>query len=350
MRCDLMVACLLSLIVSLGADAKEIQAKDGMGRDYWLYVPDKIDPEKTYTLVVGVHGANGIGKGAAGHAGWVNKYDVIVLGPSYRNSGGAFQYLQGDTDKQTIELFKTLRKEYKLNDKIFIAGFSGGSQYAHRFAMKYPGMVAGCAAHSGGTWATGDYPSGESPNPKARGVLFVISCGEKDTKKSFSQAPLGRLEWAKKYEQMLKQGGFVYDHKWIEGVGHQYSRPARQMTEDCYTASILRLPKYEAERDAISKALRARDTADAWSLVRTRLNHADKENDGILGKVHRMYVESLDADIARIDRLAEREVRNAIRKHEDASALKQALQSLAEQYAGAEKTTALIQAELAKLD
>ena len=351
MRNRLFLFVVLFCLTLLAGDAlsKEIQGKDELGRDYWLYVPDEIDPEKTYTLVVGVHGANGIGKGAAGHANWVNQHDVIVLGPSYRNDAGAYQYLQGQTDEQTIELFRTLRKEYKLHDKLFITGFSGGSQYAHRFAMKYPELVSGCAAHSGGTWATGHYPRNESPNPKARGVLFVISCGEKDTRKSFGEAPMGRLEWAKQYEKMLEQGGFIYDAKWWPNVGHQYSKGARQQSVDCFIASTQRLPEYDAERDAIEKAMRAKDYAGAWSLIQARLDHADKDNDGILGKVHKVYLESLEADIARIDRMAEREVRKILHENRLPEQRRAALEKHKAFYAGAPKTVEAVDKELAKL-
>lgn len=342
---------LLSCFVILSgahAHAKETQAKDALGRDYWVYTPDTIDPDKTYTLVVGVHGYRGNGKGAAGYAGWVNTRDVIVLGPSYPNDG--YQYLQKDSDQQTVDLIKQLRKDYKLNEKIFIAGFSGGAQYAHRFAMKYPDLVAGCAAHSGGTWATGDYAERAVPNLKARGVLFVISCGENDTKKSFDEAPMGRLEWAKKYETMLKDGGFIYDARWWPGVGHSQSKGARQMTEDCFIASTQVLPAYEAERTAIGEALRQRDVAGAWALIKARLDDAAAKDDGILGKVHQLYVESLADDIARADRLAEREVAKALREQGDAGQRRAALEALKTTYAGAPQTTRAIAKALAELE
>ncbi|MFK7788741.1 MAG: hypothetical protein AB8C95_04500, partial [Phycisphaeraceae bacterium] len=172
----ILIALVCACLGSLDVIAKETQGKDAQGRDYWLYTPDNIDSQKTYTLVVGVHGYRGKGKGAGGYAGWVKDHDVIVIGPTYDSNG--YQYLQQGSDQQTIDLVKMLRKQYKLHDKIFIGGFSGGSQYSHRFAMKYPDLVAGCAAHSGGTWATGDYAERAKPNPKARGVLFVMSCGE----------------------------------------------------------------------------------------------------------------------------------------------------------------------------
>ena len=74
-RNSLVVVVLAFLsLVSLDAFGKETQGKDAQGRDYWLYTPDNIDPNKTYTLVVGVHGYRGKGKGAGGYAGWVDKH------------------------------------------------------------------------------------------------------------------------------------------------------------------------------------------------------------------------------------------------------------------------------------
>ncbi|MBX2852240.1 MAG: hypothetical protein KTR15_10890 [Phycisphaeraceae bacterium] len=335
-------------IALLAGDAfsKEIQGKDDQGRDYWVYTPDEIDPDKTYTLLVGVHGYRGKGKGAAGYAGWVKRHDVIVLGASYSDG---YQYLQKGSDQQTLDLIKMLRKEYKLHDKVFVAGFSDGSQYAHRFAMKYPGLVAGCAAHSGGTWATGDYAERAKPNPKARAVLFVISCGEKDTKKSFAQAPMGRLEWAKRYEAMLAEGGFIYDAKWWPNIGHLQGKGARQQTLDCFIASTRRLPEYEVERDQIEKAMRAKDYAGAWSLIQARLNHEDNGNDGILGRAHKAYLASLESDIVRIDRMAEREVRKILHEQRDVEKRRDALEKHKAFYAGAPETVRAVDKELAKL-
>ncbi len=347
-RYFLPVCLMIAFVLVPGkAIAKEFQGKDEAGRDYFVYTPNTIDPDKTYTLVVGVHGYRGKGNGAGGYAGWVNQHDVIVLGPTYDSDG--YQYLQKGSDQQTIDLIKQLHKAYTLHDKIFIAGFSGGSQYAHRFAMKYPDLVAGCAAHSGGTWATGDYAERAVPNPKARGVLFVISCGENDTKKSFGEAPFGRLEWAKKYETMLDKGGFIYDAQYWPGVGHSQSSGAKQQTLDCFIASTQRLAEYKAEQGAIDKAMRGKHYAGAWALIQARFGHADKDDDGILGKVYGMYVTSLEADIARIDRMAEREVRKLVHRNDDPAHQRAALQAHKATYAGAPMTIKAVDAALARL-
>ena len=90
-----------------------------------VFSPDTIDADKTYTLVLGVHGYRGKGKGAGGMAGWAKQHDVIVLGPTYDSNG--YQYLQKGSDEQTLGLIKGLRKEFKLHGKIFVTGFSGGA-------------------------------------------------------------------------------------------------------------------------------------------------------------------------------------------------------------------------------
>jgi predicted esterase len=336
----------VAMLLHEAALAKEIAGKDAEGRDYWLYVPDEIDPDKTYTLVVGVHGYRGKGKGAAGYANWINRHDVIVLGPTYDSDG--YQYLQKGSDQQTLDLIAKLRKDYKLHEKIFIAGFSGGSQYAHRFAMKYPELVAGCAAHSGGTWATGHYAERAKPNPKARGVLFVISCGEKDTQKSFAQAPFGRLEWAKRYEKMLEEGGFLYDAQYWPNVAHRQSAGARQQTLDCFIASTQLLPELAEEKDQLDQLLRKKAYAAAWPTIQAR-QRALAETEGITAVVLQRYLDTLERPLAQIDRWATREVQRAIHEHRDTAGRREALRTLRSDYAGLPKATQSIEKELAGL-
>jgi predicted esterase len=340
------LAVLLIASLACDASAKETQGKDAQDRDYWVYTPDRIDPEKTYTLVVGVHGYRGNGKGAGGYAKWVNQYDVIVLGASYKNDG--YQYLQHGSDEQTLDLIKQLRQDFKLHDKIFIAGFSGGAQYAHRFAMKYPDLVAGCAAHSGGTWATGDYAERAVPNPKARGVLFVISCGEKDTRKSFGDAPMGRLEWAKKYETMLDEGGFVYDAKWVPDVGHRRSPTARQMTVDCFVASTRLLPELAAEAERVKALLGEEDDAAAWALLKPRVAQASEPPDGIIGKVVVRHVASQHKALDRIDRWAAQRVERALRDAPAADHRRERLAQWRDAYAGLARTERAIEKALSQ--
>jgi len=347
-RCSIHLILLLvcACVFALSTSAKEEQGKDEQGRDYWVYTPDTIDPEKTYTLVLGVHGYKGNGKGAGGYAGWVKDRDVIVLGPSFDNDG--YQYLGKGSDQQALDLIRQLRQQYKLGDKIFVGGFSGGAQFSHRFAMKYPDLVAGCAAHSAGTWGTGDYDKAQ-PNPGAKDVLFVISCGENDTANSFEGVPMNRLDWAKKYDELLKEGGYIYDAQWWAGVGHQYSAGAKQMTADCFAASTLLLPAYKSEREAIDKAMRGKDYVQAWSILRARLEDPAGEDKGIIGKVYTLYAQSLAKDVDQLDEVVARQVQRAAREQKDAQARRAVLEKMKSDYVGLVKTQKSIESALAEV-
>lgn len=212
--------------------AKEIQLKDIQGKTCYVYLPDHIDSSKTYQVVVGVHGAGGNGNGAAGLRSWASRGDVIVLGPTFVQQGNSFyQYAGGIHDTKLLKLFKEIGKTYRVHDKMFIHGFSGGSQFAHRFAMNKPKYVCGISAHSGGTWATNGYGRISS---SAKNIPFAVSCGEKDTGKSFGTAPLGRLDWYRVYEKAIERRKYCYIGKTWPGVGHGMSRGAKNMLQQCF--------------------------------------------------------------------------------------------------------------------
>ncbi|QOV90441.1 alpha/beta hydrolase [Humisphaera borealis] len=262
MRPHLLLMTIALTAMTAGA-AENAAIRDEMGRDYYLYEPSRIDARKTYWLVVGVHGYGGNGKGAAGLAGWVRNGDCIVVGPSFPNDG--YQLLQKQADEQLVRLFESLQKQFKLRPKLFVYGFSGGSQFAHRFMMKYPELVAGCSAHSGGTWATGD--QWMSINPKAAAIPFVMSCGEADTAKSNPAAPFGRYEWARVFEKQIAEAGFCYEAKYWPKVGHATAPGVSTMTEDCYRLATVVQPAIEAAIDDARKRHAEGNTASARTVI-----------------------------------------------------------------------------------
>jgi len=232
-------AALVALVLLVGgpASAREEQYKCAMGRDCFLYLPDEMDANRTYWLVVGVHAYRGKGKGAAGLAGWVRKGNCVVVGPSFPNG---YQMLGHESDKQLIGVLGELHKKYKLHKKVFLYGFSGGSQFAHRFAMKYPELVGGCASHSGGSWGT--------VHPKARGVLFAVSTGEADG---------SRLDGAKRFFGLLQAGRFHHTARIWPGVGHRKSPGSRRITEECFALATTGL--YPGQKEAMDKEIAAID-------------------------------------------------------------------------------------------
>lgn len=232
MRLRLPILLLAALCAKAGA--QEV-AKDALGRDYWLYLPKRVEPTRTYWLVVGVHPMGGTGQGAGGFSGWAQRRnDCIVLGPSFPSDG--YQFLQKDSDRQLLGLMDTLAKRLRLQPKAFVTGFSGGAQFAHRFANAHPDKVVGLAAHSAGSWSTGA-PWGEI-NPAAREIPCLITCGTEDTGKMAAEAPWGRLEWAQTYARKLESGGQPVITAWIPGTGHSLTPEAIRLTEVTFDVAI----------------------------------------------------------------------------------------------------------------
>ena len=251
---SILVVLLLSLLATraLAADA-DAPLKDDLGRDYFVYAPPRIDPKKTYWLAVGVHGYGGDGRGAAGLSAWARRGDCVVVGPSFPNNG--YQLLRERADEQLVSLFDRLKKQYPLHPKLFVYGFSGGAQFAHRFMMKHPELVAGCSAHSAGSWATGE--GWGDVNPAAAGIPFVMSCGEADTAKMADGAPFGRLEWAKAFERKAADAGLCFEARYWPKVGHAFSPGVTAMTDECYRLATVLAPAHEKQLAAIRELAKA---------------------------------------------------------------------------------------------
>lgn len=238
------------------AFAGETVIKDAEGMDCFVYTPDPIVPGTTYQLVVGVHGAGGKGNGAAGMKDWAKRGDVIVIGPSFVSNGERpYQNGDGIHAEKLIGLFETLRKEHKLRDKMFLHGFSGGSQFVHRFTMLNPKYVCGVSAHSGGTWATDHY--GEISS-SARKIPFAISCGEKDTGKAFPESPYTRMEWFGRFRDEIDKKRFPHiAASWPE-VGHNISPGAWDFAKQCFQLAT-GLPGESATQEVT--------ISDAWKNI-----------------------------------------------------------------------------------
>jgi predicted esterase len=222
----------ITFICCATAFAAESVIKDKQDMDCHVYTPDNIDPAKIYQLVVGVHGAGGKGGGAAGMANWAKRGDVIVIGPSFQTKGERpYQNGDGIHAEKLIDLFESLQKTYKLRDQMFLHGFSGGSQFVHRFTMLHPKLVCGVSSHSGGTWATDNYGQ---INSAAKKIPFAISCGEKDTQLAFAESPYNRLQWYERFRAEIDKEGFCHIGRTWPDVGHSISPGAWDLAKQCF--------------------------------------------------------------------------------------------------------------------
>jgi poly(3-hydroxybutyrate) depolymerase len=268
MKKHLLTTLAVAMCTSAALAAKEIKYPD-QNSPHWLYLPKKMDPARTYWVVVGVHGADWRNRGANKMAGWADRKDnVIVLAPKFSKT---YQNAFPEDQDLLIGLFKKLQKEYKVHPTMFLYGFSGGSQFAHRFVMKQPDYVCGVSSHSGGSWGTGKYGK---INPAARHIPFAISCGEKDTGKAWKNAPYNRLDWYKLFRDTIAEQQFFYKGGIWPKVGHRDCPGVWKMTEECFQlATKGMLPGSDLAKKLVeAKRLAEAGEFDAAQRLKTALS------------------------------------------------------------------------------
>ena len=202
-------------------------------REGFYLIPDDLPNDGTKAWVaVDVHGAGGL-KGEGGGK-WL--FDVlepvplIVIVPSFTSG---YQAGDGEWAQQMIRNFKEVAKKYPVHDKMFLHGHSGGAQFVHRFAFNEPEYVIGVSAHSAGSWAC-DGGYGEI-SIGAKGIPFLISCGEKDTQFSVKDYPYTRIEWYKRFAAALEEKGFVVNPNIWPESGHSVNRKLYQdKLKECF--------------------------------------------------------------------------------------------------------------------
>ena len=245
MRIISIIFCVLTALQLSGAE----KFKCKYGRDYFVQLPENYDPEKKYWLFVIVHGHKGNGEKTIGK---IKKYafknDVIAVAPSFPwdpKMGGYYQMLGGNSDKQLLDIFKTLGQKHKLHDRMLMWGHSGGSQFSHRFAMVHHKYVLACAASSGGSWGTA--------SKRAAYLPFAISCGEKDTKKSVSSSPMGRLDWYRSFRQQMIKSKMFFIGKVRPGEGHGAGPWTTSVTNDLFKLASTGM--YPSQKEAFDKEI-----------------------------------------------------------------------------------------------
>lgn len=279
----LFLMILLGLLpVSLVCAVQVTKQTDSKGRDYFLFTPDKIDPARTYWLVVEVGGFQGAAVGTkanekSGVSRWANRGDCIGISPSFPNG---YQALFENTDEQLENIFRTLQTKYTLHKKLFLYGHSAGAQFSHRFMLEHPELVAGCCSTSAGSWAD-ELPLSASTIPLA------ISCGEKDTSLSTPMSPMNRIDWARKFAKQLDEQHFFYKAVFWPNAGHGgNSKGNDDLTDEAFSLGTSGMvgkeyANFSQELQTFNQALATHNAAQAksaFSDLATLLNNAPTAN------------------------------------------------------------------------
>jgi poly(3-hydroxybutyrate) depolymerase len=168
-------------------------------------------------MLIHVHGTEGNGRLAL--PVWrplADQEGFFYLAPTFPDWG--YTHLTGDEDRVLWAMIVETQKQYAIDrDQVFVTGMSGGAQFAHRFAFRYPSHICGVSAMSAGSY--------DPPPRRARRVPFVVSVGQEDTE---------RIPVAEQFARRLREAGYRVRFEIIPGIGHQMSAQAVELTMDLF--------------------------------------------------------------------------------------------------------------------
>ncbi len=169
------------------------------GVPYYLYIPSRRNPAAPPLVTV-----HGISRRADEHiaafAPWAERSGRVLVAPLFsEHQCKRYQRVTQDRCQADRALFATLRDVAEATgidvDRVDLFGFSGGAQFAHRFALLHPERVARLAVSSAGWYTQPDpgeaYPYGLAPGigggqrfrPKLEAFLEIptlVLVGERD--------------------------------------------------------------------------------------------------------------------------------------------------------------------------
>ena len=233
--------------------------RDEEGIPFYLYVPSRIDPEALPLVTV-----HGISRGAEEHlvafAPWAERSGRILVAPLFsEDKCRRYQKVVLDRCQADRALFATLREVAEATgvevDRFDLFGFSGGAQFAHRFALLHPERVARLAVSSAGWYTLPDageaYPYGLAPGsrasqrfrPKLEAFLEIptlVLVGERDVERDPALRKEERVDrrqgqtrveraarWSQALREAAAQAGIAAEVRFrsLPGCGHAF--------EDC---------------------------------------------------------------------------------------------------------------------
>jgi predicted esterase len=134
----------------------------------------------------------------------------ILLCPQFENG---YERLAGQEDELLLRIIEEAGKEFSFDKgKIFLIGYSGGADFAHRFVFGHSGYVlAACII------AAGNYI--DLPVPVCGGAKIYVAAGQKDTE---------RLNLAREFYSRLKEAGCDAIFEAYPSAGHELNDHIRK--------------------------------------------------------------------------------------------------------------------------
>lgn len=178
----------------LGSDASQ---------RYLIQLPSGYRADKKYTVFIAIHWYTGTAEQQVNEwKFYANKEKYILLCPQFADG---YQLFQQNEDKKLIEIIKELEQEFHVGrGMVFLVGYSGGAQFAHRFAFRHCAYIRAVCVLAAGEYDSLPFSS------QARKVKYFVAAGEEDP----------RFKSTKRFYLGLKNNGYDVVFKSFPGVGH----------------------------------------------------------------------------------------------------------------------------------
>jgi predicted esterase len=185
--------------------------------EYYLYAPRNYSSDEEWPLFVGIHGAGGSGLDCWNMwQSYAEKEDFILLCPTI--PGDASGFYQDVGENAVWSAIGEAKKEYRVRNRMFFAGFSAGAFFIQGFDYHYPQYVSGLAILSSGVYLSPRY------FPELIPVTVVI--GDADD-------PVA-IQTSQMFVDGLRQYGFDVHYELMPGVGHAFTPTAQKLTIELF--------------------------------------------------------------------------------------------------------------------
>ena len=185
--------------------------------EYYLYLPSDYTTEEEWPVFVGIHGFGSDGTGCLDMwQEYADREGFVLVCPSLGDENGG--WYQDSGEKILKAVLRAVKRECRVKDKVFLAGYSAGAQFVQGYAFAYPKSVSGVAVLSSGNYY--------EPNPDASDIPFLVVIGDQDHPVALRDARL--------FSEMLEQAGFSIDLHILAGVKHEITSQAKELTIGFY--------------------------------------------------------------------------------------------------------------------
>lgn len=185
--------------------------------EYYLYVPKAYSADREWPLFVGIHGAGGNGL-QCWHMWqtYADREGFILLCPTIPGDQNGFRM---DVGENTVwSAVGEVKKEYRVKNRMFMAGFSAGAFFVQGFTYHYPSYVGALSILSSGMYL--------DPSMFAELIPMVVVIGGSDD-------PVA-VDTSRAFVSGLQGYGFDVKYEVLPGVGHTVTKEGFNLTLELF--------------------------------------------------------------------------------------------------------------------